>query len=163
MGTSTMTNEKRNLIVSVAMFVLAVAYLGWAMSYPSGVRAVPVLVGWITVGLCLLDVVAHSGTGFGNTVAGVLSGRAHLAAVEDLRITRDEYLAAIWMVICLVAVLLLGFEIAILVYVFAYMMIQGRLGIRLSIIVAVATTFVVWLVFEYLLNFELYQGMLLGG
>lgn len=154
-----MTNRMRNLIVSLALLALAVAYLAWSYAYPPQSREVPVLVAWLTIGLCLLDVIAHTGTAFGDRVAGIFSGRAHIEAQEDMRITRDEWLSMAWMAISLAAILLAGILPAALLYVFGYMAIHGKLSLRLSAAVAVGTALFCWVVFEVLLNFDLYGGL----
>jgi len=157
-----MTGARRNFIASLVTLTLGAAYLVWALTYPEKVRAVPVLVGVVTTILCLIDVIAHSGTRIGDVIAGVLSGRAHLEAEGDLRLMREEYLAMLWMGIALASVLLLGFLAATPIYVLGYMMLHGRLGLRLGLWIAGGTTLFCWGVFEFLLDFPLYGGILFG-
>lgn len=154
-----MTNRARNLIVSLVLLALAIGYLAWSYAYPPQSREVPVLVAWLTMGLCLLDVIAHTGTAFGDRVAGIFSGRAHIEAADDLRFTREECLSMLWMAISLVTILVAGLLPAALIYVFGYMTIHGRLSLRLSAAVAIGTTLFCWVVFDVLLNFELYGGL----
>ena len=154
-----MTSQMRNMIVSLVLLALAVGYLIWSYTYPPQSREVPSLVAWLTIGLCLIDVVAHTGTPFGDRVAGIFSGRAHIEAEDDLRVTREEWLSMLWMAISLVMILLAGILPAALLYVFGYMTIHGKLSLRLSACVAIGTTLFCWVVFDVLLNFDLYGGL----
>jgi len=157
------SNDTRNLIVSLIALALAVGYLGWAESYPAARAEVPRLVAWVTVVLSAIDVLAHTGTAAGRRTAALLSGRAHLEATGHLRITLEEWLAVGWMGVSLAAILVGGFLAGMFVYVAGYMTIHGKLGWRLSLYVAASTVFSCWLVFDELLRTGLYRGSLFGG
>ena len=158
-----MSNNTRNLIVSLIVLALALGYLGWAESYPAERAEVPRLVAWVTLVLSAIDVFAHTRTAAGRRTAELLSGRAHLEAEGDLRITLEEWLAVAWMGASLAAILLGGFLAGIFVYVAGYMTIHGRLNWRLGLYVAAGTVFSCWLVFDELLRTGLYRGFLFGG
>ena len=158
-----MTDTGRNLLVSLVVLALAIGYLVWADTFPRPSASVPMLVAWITIALAAIDVVAHTDTGIGRRVAGALSGRAHLEAVGDLRITAKEWLAVAWMAGSLAAIVVAGFLAGMFVYVAGYMVVHGRLSWRLSLYVASGTVFSCWLVFDELLKIGLYRGVLFEG
>ena len=158
-----MTDAKRNLIVSSIVLALALGYLCWAETYPAERGEVPRLVAWVTVVLTAIDVLAHTGTGFGARIAAALSGRAHLEAVGELRITVEEWLAVAWMAASLAAVVLAGFLAGMALYIAGYMIIHGKLSWRLSLYVSAGTVLSCWLVFDELLKVGLYRGILFEG
>ena len=158
-----MTDARRNLIVSLIVFALAVGYLAWAESYPASRAQVPRLVAWVTLILTALDVLAHTETEFGQRIAAMLSGRGHLEALESLRITRMEWLSVAWMAASLAAVVVLGFLAGLFVYIVGYMVVHGRLAWRLGLYVAAGTVLSCWLVFDELLKVGLYRGLFFEG
>lgn len=158
-----MTDARRNLVVSLVMLALAAGYLFWAESYPAARAQVPRLVAWVTLVLAALDVLAHTETGLGRRIAAVLSGRAHLEAVDSIRITREEFLSAAWMLGSLAAIVLLGFLVGTFIYVVGYMIVHGKLSWRLSLYVGAGTVLSCWLVFDVLLKVGLYRGLLIDA
>ena len=158
-----MTDARRNLIVSTVVCTLALGYLIWAESYPAARAQVPRLIAWVTLVLTALDVLAHTETALGRRIAAMLSGRAHLEAAGDIRITRQEWLSVAWMGISLAAIVLLGFLAGTFVYVAGYMIVHGRLGWRLGLYVAAGTVLSCWLVFDEILKVGLYRGLFFEG
>lgn len=158
-----MTDARRNLVVSLVMLALAAGYLFWAENYPAARAQVPRLVAWVTLVLAALDVLAHTETGLGRRIAAVLSGRAHLEAVDSIRITREEFLSAAWMLGSLAAIVLLGFLVGTFIYVVGYMIVHGKLSWRLSLYVGAGTVLSCWLVFDVLLKVGLYRGLLIDA
>src|SRR3546814_3606681 len=75
-------SRTRHLYVSLLILALAVAFQAMSYELPEKSRMMPVLVGWIAIVLCVLDVIAHTGTTAGRWIAQVLSGSAHEAAKE---------------------------------------------------------------------------------
>ena len=158
-----MTDTKRNLRVAILVFALAAGFLVWAYSYPPLERTVPVLVGWIGVVLGLLDILAHTDNRVGRAVAAVLSGSAHRETGNGSAIVPSEVTAALWMIAGLALILLVGFLAAVPVYVFAYMTVQGKKPLRQSVLTGAAVTLFIWIVFEVLLEYEIYRGLLFEG
>ncbi len=65
-----------------------------------------------------------------------------------------------WLICCVFSVVLIGILPTVLLFIFFYTFIQGRQGFLPSLLVAISLTIVVWLVFENLLDYQLYRGML---
>lgn len=158
----TVTETRRNLYVSVVILAAMIGFLVWSYAYDPGSRLVPVVVGWAGIVLCLLDLVAHLDHPIGRMVGTVLSGTAHRD--EDVHETARrfgrELIACLWMVAALAGVVLFGFLLTTPVYVFAYMLWHGRRTVRQAGITAVVTTLFIWIVFELLLRYELFRGVL---
>lgn len=155
-----MTDRTRNLGASLLMLVLAAAFLFFSYQLTGKGETVPVLIGWIAVFLCVLDVIAHTDNSVGRAVAMLLSGSTHLDAESGTEATLSETVSMAWMVIATAAIVLFGFLIATPVYVFAYMILHGKKPIIQSGMTALVTTLFVWVVFELLMEYQVYRGLL---
>jgi Tripartite tricarboxylate transporter TctB family len=155
-----MTAERRNLLVSLAALALFVALFLWSQTIPNASgRQFPMLVSGTAILLCALDVAAHSGTALGRRIALVLSGSLAGPPERNYRVAR-EALAVLWVAIALGLVLLLGFLMAMPIYVLGYLLLHARRSLRHSLIAAFATTLGIWFAFEVLLRYDLYRGLL---
>jgi len=82
----------------------------------------------------------------------------------DLQITppgRATWIAAAWMLIFFAAVVLLGFEIAVPLFVFVYLKFQGGEGWTLSIVITVIVAVFFYGLFDALLHLPFPPGLLL--
>ena len=157
---------RRGLAPAVVVLVLSIGYLPWAYSYDAQGQLVPVLIGWLLLGLSVLDIVAHTDTHIGRTLFGLVSGRAMDAGNEEPGTThgfRRQAVAVLWLIAFLASVGLVGFLITVPIYVLAFMTIQGRKPLKQSIFAAVVVTLVIWVAFDVLLRYEVYPGILFEG
>lgn len=67
-----------------------------------------------------------------------------------------------WLLCCVIAMALFGILITIPLFVFLYLVLQGRRKIGFSLLVAALVVVAVGFVFEFALEYELYRGMLLN-
>ncbi len=157
---------RRGLAPALVVLAWSVGYLPWAYSYDAQGQLVPVLIGWLLLGLSVLDIVAHTDTRFGRTLFGLVSGRAMDAGTEEPGTTHGfgrQAVAVLWLMAFLASVGLLGFLITVPIYVLAFMTIQGGKPLKQSIVAAVVVTSVIWVAFDVLLRYEVYPGILFGG
>lgn len=160
------TDRRRHLGVSLVVFALIVGFLFWARTLEPAGRLFPMLVGWMGLVLCALDVLAHTPTRIGTWVGMVLSGSAHFDAgkQEEEKVSPwREATACLWMLAGLALIVFLGFMIAVPIFIVTYMMIRGRRSLRQSLVSALLTSLFIWLIFSVLLEYELYPGILFGG
>ena len=156
-----LSSQRKDLLVAIAVFVGFVGMLIWSehITHPEG-REFPVLVSGAAVVLCLLDVIAHTDTALGRSVALVLSGEAARSAGDPGHGLPAEAIAIAWIAGATALMVLVGFLVAIPVYVFAYMVLYAHRTVRDGAIAAFATTICIWAGFEVLLRYELYRGAL---
>ena len=149
------------LVPPVVMLVFSVAFLGWSYTYGERAQQMPVLVGWVMLVLCAFDVVASSGTHVGDIVRAFFSGtligeKPDTAAGKPLDRT---LIAILWPVGFVGLVGIFGFMPVIPVYAFLFVVVQGRRGVRQGIVSAAVTTVFTYVVFELLLRYEVYRGI----
>ena len=156
-----LTRNWRGMGSALLVLGLSLVFLPWAYRYDPQGRAVPVLVGWLTLGLAALDVITQTNTRIGRTLAQMLSGRPldAQAEVEDHAL-RPQIVAMLWLVGFFAGAILVGFLITIPIYVISFMRYQGRKPLLPCAVSAVAVTTIMWIVFEVLLKYELYKGLI---
>jgi hypothetical protein len=64
-----------------------------------------------------------------------------------------------WMVGLTIGIYIVGFMVMVPVYVFSSMYFQGKKSVKKCAYGAVSTTVFVWVMFEFLLKYELYRGI----
>jgi hypothetical protein len=159
--TTMLSAERKDLLVAIAVLALFVGLLVWSeyIPHPEG-REFPVLVSSAAVVLCLLDVVAHTDTAIGRAVALILSGEAARSGRGAGHGLRAEAIAIAWIAGATALMVLVGFLVAIPIYVFCYMVVYARRSVSDGAIAALATTICIWAGFELLLSYDLYRGAL---
>lgn len=152
-------------VAPVLLLLFAVGFLLLAYSYEGRTRQVPVLIGWILLALCALDVVAVSATRAGEAVKAFFAGAivandgGELAGYPVGKVI----LAILWPSAFVALVVVVGFVVAIPIYVFLFVAIQGRGGIGRAALASIITTVCIYVLFEKLLDYEIYQGMLFAS
>jgi len=150
----------KQILVSSLVLMGALAFLALSYQLPGAGRDVPVLVGWVAVGLCILDLIAQTPTAAGRWVAALLSGSASATPDEKPRGVILELKSFFWILIACAGVIVFGFLWAVPVYVFAYMLLHGRKPVVQSGLTALGATAFLWIAFELLLEYEIYRGLL---
>ena len=155
----------RNMISAILLLAFSIVFLSWSYSYGERAQQMPVLVGWVMVFLCVLDVVASSGTRMGDMVRAFFSGTfvgEEVGAAAGKPLGRT-LVAIFWPMAFVALVAVFGFMPVIPVYAFLFVVAQGRKTVRQGIISAAVTTVFTYVVFELLLRYEVYRGLVFSG
>ncbi|MEX0603508.1 MAG: tripartite tricarboxylate transporter TctB family protein [Marinobacter sp.] len=145
------------LVVAGLIAVCAVWVLIAAYSYQGISGTFPQLVGWIFLGLALLELAAQ-------VSAVIRPANPGRSADEPETISVVKELKGFgWLGILLLALYLVGFLISTPLYVFAFLRLSGRLSLVTSSTIAVGATVFVYVVFVQLLEYKLFPGVLLMG
>lgn len=147
----------------ILLIVLGASLVYAALGYGETGRQLPVLVGAITVALAMLDLVSRL-PGF----AGGWLRRALGAGFRDREMKHAPALGAEliqlgWLAGCVGTIVLIGFLAAVPLFILLYAWLQGRQPLLASALTAIAVALLIGLVFELLLDYQLYRGLLLGG
>jgi hypothetical protein len=146
---------------ALALLIVTIAYLIVAYQYSPASRAFPVMVAWSMIVLLTLDLISRTPTKLGHAVTRWLNPAS--AAAETTRINRNDIVAVLWVAGFVTALVVVGVPYAVLLFVFASARWRGKRSYAVSILLAVATMMVIWLLFTRLLRIELFPGLLLGG
>ncbi len=161
-----MNELKERMLPAVSGLALAVMFLVWSFAYEGRAHIVPMLIGWTAVALTVLDIFAQTNTRTGKAVRSLVSGQPLDAPVsEDAPAGRGSVrmAACLWPVVFVGLAAVLGFIAAIPVYTVAFMRLQGKFSWRRAIGAALIITAVTWIVFEQLLSYRVFEGLLFGG
>ena len=155
----------KDYLPPLTLLVSSIFFLSWSYIYDVRARQAPVLVGWSMVILCILDIIATSETTIGQAVKSFFAGKivGESSAQSDGWRLSKIFAAMAWPVAFVGLVFVFGFVPVIPFYVFFFVVLQGRKGIRQGFWAAVGTTLFAYVVFEKLLRYEVYKGVLFGG
>lgn len=145
---------------------ISTAFLAWSYAYEGRSHTVPMLIGWTALALCLLDLAAQTDSRAGRVLHGILSGRpldSSSAPGDDASRAARPAAACAWVAGFVALVAVIGFIAAVPAYTLAFMRLQGRMSWRRSALTAVVVAAVVWVVFEQLLSYQVFEGALFGG
>ena len=160
----TLSPRQRNLAVACIVLGFFVVMFLWSEQIKDvRGREFPLLVSGAGIVLAMLDVISHTETNIGSRIGLALSGPAHMSDDGFVAGIRREIVVMLWIVTAAALMVLFGFVVGIPAFVFGYSSLHGRRTLRQSAIAAIATVFIIWVGFELLLNYELYQGLLFAS
>ena len=159
-----MSPRIRRMLPAFVGLAVAATFLVWSHAYDGRAHTVPMLIGWTAVVLTLMDIVAQTETGVGQTLHEILSGEPlDSSSTETDQSARSAVIPELWVAGFVGLVAIVGFIAAIPVYTVAFMRLQGRMSWRKTAIGAISITAVTWIVFEQLLRYKVFEGWVFGG
>lgn len=156
----------RRMAPAAVGFAAAAGFLAWSHAYGGRAHEVPALIGWCAAALTLLDLFCQTGLRPAEVLNGLLSGRpldAESPSAAGAKPASGPAAACAWVAAFVALVALVGFIAAIPAYTLAFMRLQGRLSWRRAAASAGLVTATVWIVFEQLLRYKVFEGVLFGG
>lgn len=155
--------EKRGaLYFALGLFALTAVFIYLSYAYAPEVRLFPLMVGYTGLILCTLDLVGLTDTGLGRSIDAAFSGEAGEETGKAPKIAprlSRQLIAMAWMVGLTIGIYLIGFMAMVPVYVFSSMLFQGKKSIKQCAYGAVSATVFIWVMFEFLLKYDLYRGV----
>ncbi len=152
----------REYLPSLALAVLAVIYLITGYGYSLDARAIPVGIAWVVLALVSLVLISRTKTAFGLALNQWLNAgedRAAAAAHADRPLAK-ELMAGAWVILAVVMMFVIGIFYTVPAYVFLSLAIRGRRPWWLCAVVAAGAMAMIWLMFDVILQLELYPGLL---
>jgi hypothetical protein len=164
--------KKIAILYTMVMLVVPLVIIIASYGIPEKARAVPLLTGALTLLLGILalicEIVPRIGKIFEAELFTIDTGEAKKEpdpAVEEVSIsdlTKKILGCLALMVGFFIMIWLVGFFLAVPVFVFSYFMIFAQTRWINAILVTLVTEAFVFVVFQYLMGFELFQGILFG-
>ncbi|MBT5049348.1 MAG: hypothetical protein HOM58_12690 [Rhodospirillaceae bacterium] len=149
------------------LFILAVVILFIATSYQYKLtdRMFPLMVGYVAIPLLILDLLTLTDTRMGEKISIMLSAKTPTDVDEAsdslVRPVKTELIVFLWMALLVLGIYLAGFLPVIPVFVFCWMKFRGGYGVAMSGYLALGTIVFVYVLFELILQYELYPGIYL--
>lgn len=154
---------------SLILMGVAVFYLFASFDYDQQSRAMPLGVAMFAIGLVLLDVLSRGEGRLARLLRRIFRGKGGEAPVPGLEgqagqrhAFRRELGAFAWIVAFLGLVLIAGFYIAIPIYVVVYLHFYAGKTLPRAGAAALALTALLFVMFELLLGYEVFGGLIAG-
>lgn len=147
------------------LFLLAVSIVmvWWSAQYGPEARLLPLIVSLAVSVLSLFDLASRFSGRLAQLVRVTLGADFNNREMKHDPEWRAELGQVAWMSGCVLLMLLIGILPGAPLFVFAYMWLQGRQHVSASLVAAVLVFAALGLVFEILLAYPLYRGLLLGS
>jgi hypothetical protein len=150
----------RSIYPPLVLIAAAIAMIIWSQRYNETARLVPLLASYSLLILAFIDLVCR----FDRPFIGPLRDFWG-ADFENREMKHDPRPAAevsqvLWMVGCVAGMMLIGIRPTVPIFIFFYIIINGRRPWLESLIVTAIVFAFVYVVFEMLLNYQLYRGVL---
>lgn len=159
-----MPASMRTFMVPGMIWLVTATFIVSASRLGPVARAMPLLVGWVTLLLVTLDIVARTGTPAGRALTSGLNPAALAPAEAQATSPSRAFWGGIAPILALVAgFTLIGVLPSVPVFVFASIRRRARRGILTSALIAVAVAFFIYGMFYRVLQLPLYPGLLFGG
>lgn len=150
------------LLSDLALFAVALTILILSYDYSPRVRIFPVLVCWTMIVLVLLDVIAQTETRIGEVISRIIGRDDEIdMARPSAGAGRRVLFALIWIPAFGLATYLVGFLVTSIVYMFVSTVVFGDARPLRGAISGALLGLVVWVFFEAILGFSLFNGVLL--
>jgi hypothetical protein len=145
------SSNRTSLAVAIFLLIVSISVLVTAYDFRGGSGIFPRFIGWIFVGLTLLECLVQ--------LKANLSPSA-LIAINDNALVKNkiikEFQGIFWLIVFLIFVYLTGFLIGIPLYIFSFLRLSAKKHYKQCIIM-------VYVLFIQLLQYRLYQGILFGS
>jgi hypothetical protein len=156
-------------IISVALFLFALAYVWQGFSYKPTPRLFPLMVGIPMLVLTAFQIVieffpnlSKKYAEIGTVDAEILAGKARNRVVEeDPRQTQKELKAFLWLGLAVGLIMFLGIFWGVPLFIFIFLKLRSATRWTISASLPLGTLFVMYLLFVRLFQIPLYKGLLL--
>lgn len=141
------------VLISFVMLVLAITMLYLSQGFGRSSGMFPRFIGWVFVVLTAADAV----------VQVVAWYQSKLPVPTATAMTIKQLKAMGWLLGLVVALSIFGFLITIPAYIFTFLTWRAGQEKQRSAIIAIGALAFVWVIFVWLLDYELYAGLLLNN
>ena len=150
------------ILVTLAFVVL---FIVTSYQYKLTDRMFPLIVGYVALPLLLMDLLALTDSKIGRKISIFFSAKTPEEVDKDADKTKrtmaEELKIFMWMGMLVLGIYLIGFLPCTPIFVYCWMKFRGGYSVRQSAYLAIATITFVYVLFEILLQYELYPGIFL--
>jgi hypothetical protein len=150
----------RSIAAPSVLIVTSLGLLIWSSTFNQTARQVPMLVAGAMLVLSIFDFVCRLDRPSLRPLRDFWGADFANREMRHNPRWTAEVGQILWMISCVVAMLLIGFLPAVPLFVFLYMVINGRRPVIESLATAAIVFAFVYVVFEILLDYQLYRGAL---
>ncbi len=134
----------------------------WTYGYGETARRLPLLISFGALALSMLDLISRLRGKAGSLIRLALGAGFQDPEMKHDPVWQSEILHVIWVAGCVLGMALIGILATIPLFIFLYMVLQGKQKILFSVTIATLVVLMVGIIFEIFLEYDLYGGMLLN-
>lgn len=153
----------RSVAAPIVMIVVSAGMLAWSSTYNETARQVPMLVAGTMVILSLIDLVCRFDLPVLEPLRDFWGADFRNREMRHNPRVAREVAQIIWMIACVTAMMVIGILPAVPAFVLFYMVFNGRRPVFESAATAAIVFAFVFVVFEVLLEYRLYRGVLFSA
>lgn len=150
----------RSVGPAVVLAAFSVLMIVWSQRYSETARLVPSLVGWGMLILCVIDILSRVDLPFSQLLRDFWGADFRNPEMKHNPTWTAEVGQVLWMTACVFGMLTIGILPSVPLFVMAYMAFHGGRRWVECIAAGAIVFFFVFVVFEVLLDYELYRGVL---
>lgn len=150
----------RSVAAPLVLIAVSLVLLIWSSTFNQTARQVPMLVAGAMLVLSVFDFVCRFDVPALRPLRDFWGADFRNREMRHNPRWTAEVKQILWMFACVTAMLLIGFLPAVPLFVFLYMVVNGRRPLVESLATAAIVFGFVYVVFEVLLDYELYRGAL---
>ena len=151
-------DQHAGLYFAFGIMALMIFFLHETYEFKGNIRTFPLIVGYSGVVLSVLDIASVTETAIGRFVTRVFGTMLDPDEIKQRRVGRELVIFAV-MALGVLGIWLLGFLIASPIFVFLWMLLGGGKSLKLSLYVGMATLVFIYGLFELILEYELFRGV----
>ncbi|ATW23719.1 tripartite tricarboxylate transporter TctB family protein [Candidatus Formimonas warabiya] len=151
----------RKRLFSILLLLIMAAYWLINLGYRPNTRLLPLFFMTITIIFQILAVIGDFKPEFGKKFDVDMFGEERFEQ-DGPKSTKTPFVM-IWMVAFFIAILLIGFIPSIAIFYFIFMQMYHKKPLLQSIAIPLSTAFIIFVVFELLMDFQLFRGLLFGA
>jgi hypothetical protein len=150
----------RSTYPPIILIALALAMILWSFQYNETARQVPLITSYALLILAAMDLLCRFAVPALSPLRDFWGADFRNREMKHEPAARSELAEIAWMVACAMGMLLVGILPTVPAFVFLYSVSHGRRQWRMSAITALVVLAFIYVIFELLLQYELYRGAL---
>lgn len=150
----------RSIYPPLVLIALAFVMIVWSQRYNETARLVPLLVSYSLLILALFDLLCRFDRPFIGPLRDFWGADFQNREMRHDPRPAAEVSQVLWITGCVAGMMLIGILVTIPVFILSYIVVQGRRPWLESVLVTAIVFAFVYVVFEMLLEYQLYRGVL---
>ena len=150
----------RSLYPPLVLIAAAIVMIVWSQSYNETARLVPLLVCYALLVLAIFDLICRFDTPVFRPLRDFWGADFQNREMKHDPQPSAEVVQVVWVIGCVAGMMLIGILPTLPLFIFLYMAVNGRRPWLESVVVTAIVFVFVYVVFEILLAYPLYRGVL---
>lgn len=144
----------------VVLALIAGTMTWWALDFGDTARRLPILIGSGTLALIVLDFLSRFENATGRFLRAAIGADFSDPEMQHTPRWQAEVTQVAYLALILSGIVIFGFLAAVPSCIFLYMLLQGKQSVLRSALVSIGVLVLIATLFEVILDYDLYRGVL---